>query len=118
MNLNDFKKSKFLTKEDAGTGILVTIAKITEENVAMEGAEPEYRPVVWLQETEKPFVCNMTNAQAIAAITGATDEIETKWVGAKIVLFNDPNVMMKGKLTGGLRVRAPKQVQPKEDLPF
>ena len=75
----------------------------------MEGAEPEMRAALHFHECEKPLVLNATNGELIAKITGHEDNIEKNWVGWKIVLFNDPTVKFKGNVTGGIRVRAPKQ---------
>lgn len=116
-SINDLKSSKFLKKEDVGEGVLVTIRGLTKENVAKEGAEPEYKWTLHFEEFEKPLVLNSTNGQIIAQITGFEDEIETKWVGHKIVLYEDPNVSFGGKLIGGIRVRAPK-AQTAKELPF
>lgn len=118
-SINDLKTSKFLKREDVGEGALVTISGLTKENVAKEGAEPEYKWTLHLQEFDKPLVLNSTNGQIIAKITGFEDDIEEKWVGAKIVLYDDPNVSFGGKLVGGIRVRAPKNTAKlKDDLPF
>ena len=109
MNLSDLKQSKYLKKEDVGDGVLATISGITQENVAVEGAEPDVRAVLHFSELDKPMVLNSTNGQAIAKITGRDDDIENTWVGAKVVLYNDPNVSYAGKLVGGIRVRAMRQ---------
>jgi hypothetical protein len=125
MNLSDLKTSKYLKKEDVGRGVLVTIASLSRENVAMEGAEPEYKVAVHFQELDKPMVLNSTNGQLIAQIAGATENIDQAWIGKKIVLYNDPNIAYQGRLVGGIRVRAPKpgsvQDAPpvqEENLPF
>lgn len=126
MNLADLKTSKFLKKEDVGKGVLVTIHTVTRENVAMEGAEAEYRHAVHFNEFEKPMILNSTNGQIIAKIAGVEENIEQAWRGTKIVLYNDPNVSFGGRLVGGIRVRAPKpgsvvpetQIEPDSDLPF
>lgn len=126
MNLSDLKTSKFLKKEDVGTGILVTIHTVSQENVAMEGAEPEYRAALHFNELEKPMILNPTNGQIIAKIAGVDEDIENKWRGTCIVLYNDPNVSFRGRLVGGIRVRAPKpgavipetQIESEPDLPF
>ena len=107
-SIRDLKQSKFLKKEDVGKGALVTIRAVHQENVAVEGAEPEMKYCLSFNEFEKPMVLNSTNGQIIANITGIEDEIEKGWIGKQIVLFNDPNVSFGGKLIGGLRVRAPK----------
>ena len=112
MNVSDLKTSKFLKQSDVGVGVLVTITCLTQENVAAEGAEPQEKACLHFQELEKPLVLNSTNGQIIAQITGISDDIEHGWIGKKIVLYADPNVSFGGKLTGGIRARAPKN-QPK-----
>jgi hypothetical protein len=109
MNLNDVKKSNFLKKEDVGQGALATIAKVDQENVAKEGAPHEYKVCLYFTEFEKPMVLNSTNAQIVAKITGQEEDIEKTWIGARVVLYNDPNITFQGKLIGGIRIRAPRQ---------
>jgi len=115
-SINDLKTSKFLKQEDVGEGVPVTIRALSKENVAKEGAEPEYKWTLHFEEFDKPLVLNSTNGQIIAKITGFEDDIEIKWIGTKVVLYADPNVSFGGKLVGGIRVRAIKN-QGKE-LPF
>lgn len=116
-SINDIKSSKFLKRSDVGVGALVTIRSIGQENIAKEGADEELKWVLHFDEFEKPMVLNSTNAQIIAQITGAEDDIEIKWVNQKIVLYDDPNVSFGGKLVGGIRVRAPK-TKVENPLPF
>ena len=108
MHINDLKTSKFLKKEDVGTGVLVTISGLSRENAAMEGAEPDMKVAMHFEELDKPMVLNSTNGQIIAQITGFQDDIEKNWLGHKIVLYTDPNISFNGRLVGGIRVRAPK----------
>ena len=108
MNMSDVKSSKFLKRDDVGEGTLVTISDVSKENVAKEGAEPELKVCLHFLELEKPFVLNSTNGQIIAKITGKENDIEKTWLGTKVVLYDDPNVSFGGKLTGGIRVRAPR----------
>lgn len=106
MHINQLKDSKYLKKEDCGLGILVTIKGLTQENIAMEGQPQE---MVWLlhfMENVKPMVFKSTNQQLTAQAVGSEETDD--WVGKKIVLYNDPSVTMSGKLTGGIRVRAPR----------
>ena len=106
MHISHLKQSKYLTRSDAGAGILVTIKEIFQDNVAKEGAPEEMKWCMGFEETEKPMVLNSTNGQIIAAITGSEETDE--WKGRKIVLYDDPNVSFGGKLVGGIRVRAPR----------
>lgn len=106
MHFSQIKESKYLKKEDCGKGILVTITELTQENVAKQGDEPDMKYCLWFEEQGKPLVLNTTNAALIKGITGEEDT--DNWIGHKIVLYEDPNIMFAGKLVGGIRVRAPK----------
>ncbi len=106
MHISGLKQSKFLTRADVGTGVLVTIKSVFQENVAKEGAPEEHKWCVSFDECDKPMVLNSTNGQIIASITKSEETDE--WPGHKIVLYDDPNVSFGGKLVGGIRVRAPK----------
>lgn len=114
-NVDDLKTSKFLTKHDVEPPILVTIKNWDKVNVAMENQAPEMRYVLNFLEVEKPLVLNMTNGLTIKVIAKSGDF--DHFIGKKIVLFNDKTVMFAGKLTGGIRVRAPKggQSNPEYD---
>lgn len=107
MHVGQLKQSKFLTRADVGSGMLVTIREIFQENVAKEGAPEELKWCMSFDETEKPMVLNSTNGQIIASITKS--EETDNWPGHKIVLYDDPNVSFGGKLVGGIRCRAPRQ---------
>lgn len=116
MNINDLKQSRFLTQNDVDPPILVTVKSCQQLNVAKEGADPEYRWTLTFNELEKPMTLNSTNGQIIATITGS--EESGPWIGQKIVLYRDPNIMFGNKLVGGIRCRAPKnQPAQSEDLP-
>jgi len=116
-NVNDLKQSKFLTQKDVTPDVLVTIDSFEEVNVAVEGAEPQLKWTLTFKELEKPLVLNSTNGQIIAAITGSEESDD--WIGKKIVLYAEPNVFFGGKMTGGIRVRAPKPQAPTgNDIPF
>lgn len=107
MHISALKESKFLKKEDCGgNGILVTIKGVEHVNIAKEGAPEELKYCLYLEECERPLVLNSTNGQLIAQITGQDDW--DHWHGHRIVLYNDPAVSFAGKITGGIRARAPR----------
>lgn len=121
-NVNDLKQSKYLKQQDVGTGVLVTIAKYEELNVAPEGQGEGLKWVLWFKELAKPMVLNSTNGQLLEKITGSGDFDD--WIGKVVVLYNDPNVSFAGKITGGIRVRAqrtaaqaPKQTGGRSTVP-
>jgi len=123
--------SKFMKKEDVDPAILVTIKAFRQTNVAMDDQPEEMKWTMFFRETQpdgtplKPLVLNSTNIQLITKALG-TDETD-EWIGKQIVLYNDPNVSFAGKITGGVRVRAPRVVaateppkatDPNDDIPF
>jgi hypothetical protein len=109
-NVNDLKSSRFLTKYDVEPPVAVTIQRYEEMNVAMESQAPEMKYVLYFKELEKPLVLNSTNGQLIQAITGSGDF--DNWTGRSIVLYNDQTISFGGKITGGIRVQAPKSGVP------
>jgi hypothetical protein len=114
--VNEMIPSKFLKKEDVGIGVLVTIGNITKENVAQEGADPEYKYCMSFAELDKPLVLNSTNLHILQAIL-LSDESDD-WTGKKIVLYTDPTVSFGGKVVGGIRIRQPKDTAALQALPF
>jgi hypothetical protein len=108
--LSDFKESKFLAQKDVEKPMLVTIAGCVKHNIAKEGAPAIDKMCMSFAEIEKPLVMNWTNAQICAAICGSEDTDD--WIGHKVVLYVEPNVMFEGKLVGGIRIRKPKNQTP------
>jgi len=98
------RKSRFLTKEEVGKGLTVTIDTVLKENVAPNGSEPDERCVLYFEDGIKPLILNSTNAQAIGDLLGTTESDD--WHGKEIELYHDPKVAFAGKRIGGIRVRA------------
>lgn len=107
---SEMRESKFLKKEDVGRGALVSITNCIKKNVAMEGADPEWKWCLTFSELDKPLVLNSTNIQLCEQICGSDDT--DQWVGKRVVLYTDPNVSYAGKLVGGIRMRKPKPGAP------
>ena len=110
MKIGEMKSSKYVKKEDVGNGLIVTIVKMTNENVAMDNQPVEMKWVMHFREDINPLVLNWTNLQLCAQATGSEETDE--WPGKQIVLWNDPNVSFGGNLTGGVRIRPVQQAQP------
>lgn len=111
MNINQLKDSKFLRKEDCGKGILVTIDKIEQFNVAPDGKPEELKWCIVFQEDVKPFVTGPTTRTLVAQIVGSEETDD--WHGRQIVLYHDPSIIFAGKVTGGIRPRAPQRPAPR-----
>jgi len=118
--VSEMRESKFLKQGDVGAGSLMTVRGVNPHNVAKEGAEPENKWCLEFEESDKPLVLNSINIQLCEKVFGSDDT--DNWVGKRIVLYTDPNVSYQGKVTGGIRVRAPKVANqakpaPKPTLP-
>ena len=97
------RNSKYITKEDCDPPILVQIFKMTTDQIDGDfGLED--KAVLHFHGDVKPMILGPVNKEMLKAITGATNVGEVK--NHQIVLFNDPTVMFKGKLVGGVRMRA------------
>lgn len=107
-DIDQLKKSQFFQRSDLGPqGVaLFTIMRDEQVNVAKENEVPEMKWALILKECSRPLVLNPTNGAIIAAYTGERNT--SNWGGQTVVLFWDPNVNYSGKLTGGVRARAPK----------
>ena len=110
MKIGDMKSSKYVKKEDVGDGTIVTIHKMTSENVAMDNQPEEMKWVMNFKEDINPLVMNWTNLQLCARACGSEETDD--WLGKQIVLWNDPNVSFGGNLTGGVRIRPVQQAAP------
>lgn len=104
---SQMKKSKFLKRTDiTEEGVLVTIRKVAERNVARANERPDMKWCMWFAELQKPLVLNTTNINACERITG-TDDTDG-WKGKQIVLYDDPSIEFGGRTVGGIRVRKPR----------
>ena len=100
MKVSELKNSRFLTKEDCGDGITVTIDEVIEDNVAPADQVAQMRWTMTFQDPDiKPLVLNSTNGQLIAKFLGSDDTDD--WKGKKVVLYHDENVSFGGKIVGG-----------------
>ena len=106
--IGEMIESKFMKKEDVDPPVLVTIDRVAQNNVAMQGADSEMKWCMYFLEMDKPMVLNSTNIHLASAACGSDDTDE--WMGKQVVLYNDPNVSFGGKLTGGIRIRAKKAI--------
>ena len=114
MRKKDAFKGKYLSQEDFPNPTLVTVDHFTKELVMnTDTKQYEDKTVMYVRDSSNPaleadkgFIVNDTNWDAMDAMFGMTDESDN-WVGHQVVIFCDPSVKFKGKVTGGTRIRAP-----------
>ncbi len=107
MKLNDRFPGRYLTKEDADTGLTACMDRVEEQQLKTPSGQTENRPVLLLRD-QKPLVLNKSNFLTIADLYGADDE---SWSGHWICLFNDPSITFGGKRVGGVRIKPEKPAQ-------
>jgi hypothetical protein len=103
---SEMMNSKFLKKEDVGRGVLATVTGCTKQNVALPNQPAKMRWCLAFAELDKPLVLNATNIALAEQATGSDDT--DRWIGQKIVLYNDASIMFGTERVGGIRIRAPK----------
>jgi hypothetical protein len=102
-------RSRVLSKEEAGDGLVLTIDEVREETIG-HGAKAEKKLLVYFREDNvKPLALNKSRAVAIAGLLGGSTPSD--WIGKEIEVYLDPTITFGGERTGGIGVRAP-QVLP------
>lgn len=112
---DQMNEGKYLKKEDFPQPALLTIAGFKRENVARDDEPQEMKWVVSFQEIDRGLALNVINTQLLKTATGRDSSEES--VGCKVVLYNEPNVSMGGKLVGGIRIRAPRNLPGPAPVP-
>ena len=107
-----YRDTRFIQKSDVERGILVTIDRITEEDVSMDDQPEKIKYVIHFKENFKPWVPGIETLEEINIIAGTGDV--DNWPGTLLVLFVDPEVRFGGKKLGGIRCRAPKAAYSKQ----
>ncbi len=109
-SIHDMKESKYLGKVDVKTPIRVTVDRCEKVDISKEDDAPDIKWTMYFREDYKPLILNWTNMQLMERATG--EENSDDWTGKQVVLYNDPTVMYKGELKGGVRVQIPQQQVP------
>jgi len=101
MNIDDAFPSKYLKASDLPEeGVQpATIEKIAIEEI---GREKQRKPVIYFEDLDKAFVCNKTNANTIAKITGSRNLED--WTGKTIHLYR-AEVEFGGEMVESIRVK-------------
>lgn len=102
-DVGSFKSSRYLTQFDCEPPLVVTIASVEKEMVG-QGQDAQEKPVMKFSEQVKPWVCGIQSLEIIASIPGFGTNTDA-WIGKKIELYREQNIMFGGKRTGGIRPR-------------
>ena len=103
-------QSNYISKDDVGTGLLVQIAYMTNDQVEGDNAQTKQKAVLHFNGDVKPLILNQVNKELLKQVTGAQTLGQLK--GQAIILYNDPTIMFQGRMTGGIRIRSAQQQAP------
>ena len=109
-----YRDTKFIQQTDVDPPLIVTINRVTEEDVSMENQPTKMKFVIYFNEDLKPWAPGFETLQVIHQINGSGDV--NNWAGTELILYRDPNVSFGGKVVGGIRCRAPEK-QPEPQRP-
>ena len=117
MKKHETYKGNFLKAESLTLGngkfktMTVTITEITSHTFD----DGKAQRVLTFRETEQQLGLNLTNWDSVAEITGKDDDDE--WIGARVELWVDKNVMYGGKKMPAVRIRAVGGATAGDDAP-
>jgi hypothetical protein len=93
----------YLTKDDFPEEQTLIITEVKEEMVG-QGDDSVQKLIVYTAHyPRRGLALNKTNTKTLKKICKSSDTDE--WPGAVFVAYCNPNVVMRGKVVGGLRVR-------------
>lgn len=95
--------SSYLRSSDVTHPQTVTVSSVTTEELGRDDERVE-KLVIYFRELDQGVVLGRTTIAQLVNIFG-NDDTDT-WLGRRVCLYNDPTVLFKGKVTGGLRFRA------------
>lgn len=101
--------SKYLSKDDVDPARVGTIDRLTRETLKSDDGDETKTVMYFREEALKPLILNNSNWMTCEDAYGPDSDM---WLGKRIELYLDPNVMFGPKRVGGVRVRVPQQPKP------
>jgi hypothetical protein len=95
-------KSAYLNAAAVGTGLDLTIDRVTVDTLKSPGKPEAEKFVVWFAEDPRGWVLNVSSIDILEAMFGHDSN---DWTGKRLTLHNDVRVTMNGK-SGGIRVKS------------
>ena len=103
MKASLFKGSgKWLKATDIETDTNVTISDVTRETLEQDGGASERKGALHFTGDLAALILNSTNTDTMIELFGGETE---EWIGKRVTLFVDPNVIYAGKKVPGLRIK-------------
>jgi len=103
---DDVFPSKYLKASDLKGNIVVVIESADEEPLKVLDGKEQTKTVLYFKGAKKGLPLNLTNWDAVAAITGEDDS--DQWPGHRIEIY-PTTTTMQGKPVDCIRIRPPAQ---------
>src|SRR3990167_8635773 len=105
MKMSQMFPSQYITAADVeDADVILTIKAVKIEQVG-KSDDPQSKPVIHFDETEKTLTLNKTNAKTIEGIYGSETDL---WIGKPISLFaTETEFAGKPVLAVRIRIKAP-----------
>ena len=96
---------------ESGSNMVFTISHVNQERGAKVAGKKIDANIAYFVENIKPLVLNAGNSKTVSKLAGSV--FVENWKNIPVQLFIDPNVSMKGQITGGGRV-SPNKVKVRQ----
>ena len=98
---------------ESGSNLIFTISHVNQERGARVAGKKIDANIAYFVEKIKPLVLNATNSKTVSKL--ANSVFVENWKNIPVQLYIDPNVKMKGEMTGGVRV-SPNKIKPRQSI--
>jgi len=106
--------SRFLSKDDVEVPRQGTVDRLKRETLKSDEGDEIKTVLYFREETLKPMILNNVNWMTCEDAYGSDSDM---WLGKKIELYHDQNVMFGAKRVGGVRVRIPSATPTAPEMP-
>ena len=96
---------------ESGSSMVFTIAHVKQERGARVAGKKIDANIAYFVENIKPLVLNAGNSKTVSKLAGSV--FVENWNNVTVQLYIDPNVSMKGQITGGVRI-SPNKIKARQ----
>ena len=102
--------------QELGRKLIFTISHVNQEfGTKVAGKKIDANIAYFVEKDVKPWVVNAGNCAILRRLSGAGPFVKD-WKNITVELYIDPNVKMKGEITGGVRLSPKKPKSGKPEL--
>ena len=96
---------------ESGSNMIFTISHVKQERGTRVAGKKIDANIAYFVEGIKPLVLNAGNSKTVSKLAGSV--FVENWNNIPVQLYIDPNVSMKGQITGGVRI-SPNKIKARQ----